>query len=102
MRRNILAGSATLLLVSAVVIYFWWPEAEIPLACCWRGGAILAAAWLAFDDVQRLPNWLLLLMPVLFIVLVRWARLLWLIIPALIVWAIVRQILWPESSKGRR
>ncbi len=101
MRRNILAGSATLLLIGAVVIFFWWPEAEIPLACCWRGGAILAAAWLAFDDVQRLPNWLLLLMPVLLIVLVRWSRLLWVIIPLLIAWAIVRQVLWPEKGKVR-
>jgi len=102
MRRNILAGSAITLLVSAVAIYFWWPDAEIPLACCWRGGAILAAAWLAFEDVQRLPNWLLLLMPVLFIILVRWARLLWLVIPVLIAWAVVRQILWPETGKTRR
>ena len=39
MRRNILAGSATLLLIGAVVIFFWWPEAEIPLACWLAGGS---------------------------------------------------------------
>ena len=48
-------------------------------------GGVLLAAWLAYDDVQRLPNWLLLSLPVLLIVLVRWPRLLLLLIPALVV-----------------
>ncbi len=71
------------------------------MSFCWRMGAILAAAWLAYDDVQRLPNWLLLALPVLAIVLVRWSRLLLVLIPALILWAILRRLLWPAEGKGR-
>ena len=102
MQRRILAGAAIVLLLSAVAIWQWWPDAKVPLACCWRGGAILAAAWLAYNDVQRLPNWLLLAMPVLVIALVRWPRLLLLLIPALIAWAILRRVLWSAEGKTRR
>ena len=93
MRRNILACSAVLLLLGAIVVGLWWPEAEVTLACCWRGGAILAAAWLAFDDVQRLPNWLLLMLPVLLIILVWRSRLALILIPVLILYAVLRRIL---------
>jgi hypothetical protein len=37
-----------------------------------RVGAVLTA-WFAYDDVQRLPNWLLLALPV--VAVVRWPRL---------------------------
>ena len=93
MRRHILAGSAVLLLLGALVVGLWWPEAEVTLACCWRGGAILAAAWLAFDDIQRLPNWLLLTLPVVLFILVRWSRLALILIPALILYAAVRRFM---------
>jgi hypothetical protein len=98
MRRKILAISAIFLLFVAIVISLWWPNAEGTLAFCWRMGAILAAAWLAFDDVQRLPNWLLLTIPVLLIVLVRWPRQFWLLIPLLIGWAILRRFLQPIKN----
>ena len=101
MQRRILAGSAILLLAAAVVIWLWRPDAGVALACCWRGGAILAAAWLAYDDVQRLPNWLLLALPVLVVVLVRWSRLLLLLIPLLIVWAVLHRLLWPGQGARR-
>jgi hypothetical protein len=101
MQRQILAGSAVVSLLGAVVVQCWYPEAETTLAFCWRMGAILAAAWLAYDDIQRLPNWLLLTLPVLLIVLVRWSRLLLLFIPALIVCAILRRLLWPARPVKR-
>jgi hypothetical protein len=102
MQRRILACSTVCLLIGAVVIGWWQPDAESTLSFCWRMGAILAAAWLAYDDVQRLPNWLLLAMPVILIVLVRWPRLLLLLIPALILWAILRRLLWPEPVNRSR
>jgi hypothetical protein len=71
------------------------------LACCWRGGAILAAAWLAYDDVQRLPNWFLLISPILLIALIRWARLALLLIPVLILYAFLRRILGPQGGKNQ-
>ena len=101
MRRRILAAAAILLLVGAVVIGVWWPEWEVPLSCCWRGGAILAAAWLAFDDIQRLPGWILLTLPALVIVLVRWPKLLLLLVPALVAWAALRRFLWPTTPGSR-
>ncbi len=100
-RRRLLAAFAIASLVCAVVLQRWWPDAEVTIACCWRGGAILAAAWLAYDDVQRLPNWLLLLLPVLLIVAVRWPRQLLLIVPLLLVWAVLRRLFWPRPSKSR-
>lgn len=101
MQRRILACSAVILLVAAVVIGRWQPEAESTLSFCWRAGAILAAAWLAYDDAQRLPNWLLLAMPVLLIVLLRWSRLLLLLIPVLVLWAVLQRFLGP-TDRGRR
>ena len=100
MQRRILGGLAILAIVAAVVIWWWWPEAVGPMTFCWHIGAILAAAWLAYDDIQRLPNWLLLALPVLLIVLVRCARLLLLLIPLLIVWAILNRLL--GLGAGRR
>ncbi len=97
MRRRILACSAICFLVATIVLTWWWPTAETSLAFCWRMGAILAAAWLAFDDVQRLPTWLLLVMPVILVIIVRWSRLALLIVPAVILYAVVRRLFWPAS-----
>jgi hypothetical protein len=100
MQRRILACSAVFLLLGAVVLAVGWPEEEVMLACCWRGGAILAAAWLAYDDVQRLPNWFLLISPILLIALIRWARLALLLIPVLILYAFLRRFLGPQGGKN--
>ncbi len=99
MRRRILAISASALLLGALAVSYWWPSEELVLACFWRGGAILAAAWLAFDDVQRLPNWLVVSLPVVLIVLVRWPKLLWAILPLLILLAVLRRLFLPDAAK---
>ena len=101
MQRRILACSAVLLLVAAVASGWGYPGAEATRSFCWRMGLLLAAAWLAYDDVQRLPNWLLLAMPVLLVVLVKWSRLLLLLIPALILWAVLRRLFWPNGERRR-
>ncbi len=93
MQRRILAISAVVLLLSAAAIWLWWPESEGALAFCWRAGALMAAAWLAFNDVQRLPGWILLAMPIVLIVAALWPRLLVALIPLLILWAISRMLL---------
>jgi hypothetical protein len=76
MQRKILGVMAVALLISAAVLWFIWPDAKdtATLAFCWRMGAVVAAAWLAYDDIQRLPGWILAVLPVLAIVLVRWPR----------------------------
>lgn len=92
MRRNILGISAAALLLSAGAVWLWMPDAELTLAFCWRGGALLAVAWLAYNDVQRLPGWLLLAAPAVLIVLARWPRLIVAIIPLLLILAFLRRI----------
>jgi hypothetical protein len=47
-------------------------------------GAVVTAAWLAYDDIQRLPGWILAVLPVLAIVVVRWPRYALLVIPVTI------------------
>ena len=93
MQRQILAIAAILSLVGAVLIWLWQPEMETTLSFCSRMGAVLTAAWLAYDDVQRLSGWLLLMLPAFLIVVVRWPRLLLVLIPALVFWAILRKTL---------
>ncbi|MBN1393621.1 MAG: hypothetical protein JW959_01130 [Pirellulales bacterium] len=93
MQRHILGTTAIVLLAGAAAIRLWRPDAAGALAFCWRGGALAAAAWLAFDDVQRLPGWLLLAVPVVLIVAARWPRLLLIILPLLVLWSILRPLL---------
>lgn len=100
-QRRILGGGAILLFLCAAALWMWWPDAELQLACCWRGGAILGAAWLAYDDVQRLPNWILVALPLLLIVLIRWPRYFLMLIPVLIAWGVLRRFLPPPEGKRR-
>jgi ethanolamine transporter EutH len=93
MQRRILGVAAVAFLLIAAGLWWWQPQMEVELAFFSRMGAVLVAAWLAYDDVQRLPGWLLLLLPVVLIVAVRWPRLLWLLIPALALWAVLRRVL---------
>jgi hypothetical protein len=86
MRRALLGISAILLLLSAGVLWFTLPDANesIVFASCWRMSAMLGAAWLAYEDVQRLPTWLLATTPILLILLVRWPRQFLLLVPFII------------------
>jgi hypothetical protein len=109
-QRRILGITAIVMLFGAVVTWLWQPEAEGLLAFywqnaqafCWRMGAVLAAAWLAFEDVQRIPGWLLLISPVLLIVLVRAPRFFLLLLPVLVLCAFLRRFLMPPAGRNRR
>ena len=89
MQRTILGILSLVLLLSAAVLWLFWPDAgtSITFAFCWRMGAMVGAAWLAYEDVQRLPGWLLATTPVLLIVLVRWPRYLVVVLPVVVVLA---------------
>jgi hypothetical protein len=100
MQRRILGISAFVLLAGAVATWLWWPGAGVLLSCCWRGGVVFAAAWLAYPDVQRLPNWLLLTLPVVLFIVLRWPWLLMLAILLLIVVAVLRNL--PTSPPAAR
>ncbi len=93
MQRRILAAAAVGFLLAAAVLWLWWPDRVGALAFCGRAGALSAAAWLAYDDLQRLPGWILLAVPVVLIVAARWPKLLVALIPLLIIWAVLRNAL---------
>jgi hypothetical protein len=109
-RRRILGISAIVLLVGGIVMGLWQPVLEGSLATywqssmafCWRMGALLAAAWLAYEDVQRLPGWILVVLPVLLIVLVRSPKTFLLLLPVVILLAVARRFLMPVSRSKRR
>lgn len=92
MQRRILAISAVVSLLIAAAIWLWWPDLRLELAFFTRTGGLLLAAWLAYKDVQRIPSWLLVGLPVALIVLARWPRLLLLLIPVLAVLMILRRL----------
>ncbi len=94
MRRHAIGIIALLCLVGAVAFWrhppgddAWQVQAQ---AACWRGGTLAALLWLAFDQLQRLPGWLLgLLFTSVAIIAIRPRLALW-AIPLLIVLAILR------------
>lgn len=98
------------MLVCAAAMWLWQPRPESALmfywqnslAFCWRMGAVLAAAWLAYDDVQRIPGWVLLLLPLLLIVLAKAWRVLWVLAPLLVVGAVLWRLLMPAKRSDRR
>lgn len=96
-RRRILGVSAVAFLVVAAVIWLWCPALDVELAFFGRMGMVLLAAWLAYDDVQRLPGWLVATLPVVVIVLARWPRLLLLVVPFLVAWVVLQRILSPRQ-----
>jgi hypothetical protein len=59
-------------------------------ATCLRIGPLLAAVWLAYDQLKRVPLWAWIASPVLLIVVARWPRALWVLIPALVAVAILK------------
>jgi hypothetical protein len=96
MQRRILGIAAVVFLMAAGALWYSGrPGMEVELAFFSRMGAVLLAARLAYEDVQKLPGWLLVLLPVILVVLVRWPRLLWLLLPVLAAWAILRRVLSP-------
>ena len=99
-RRRILGVSAVVFLLIAGALWLWQPNTGVDpglFSFFSRMGAILAAAWLAFDDLLRLPGWLLATLPVVVIVLARWPRLLLLVIPFLVAWVILQRALSPRQ-----
>ena len=90
MRRHLVGILAILFLLGGVAFLIWPPSAQYDQlsSICWHVGPILAALWLAYPDLCRLPGWVLLALPVLAIVLVRWPKFLLMLIPLLIALAL--------------
>lgn len=92
-QRRILGISAVVSFIAAATIYVFGWDFQPELAFFCRAGAILAAAWFAFDSVQRIPTWLLIALIATVIVVVCRPRLFFLLAPAILIAAILRKIL---------
>ena len=91
MRRQI-AGIVALLALALGAATWMWPWEQFPLlsGVCFRIAVLFAVVWLAFDEVQRLPGWIAVVVPVFLLLLVvrpRWALL---ALPVLILIAALR------------
>jgi hypothetical protein len=98
MRRHIIAALAILTFLGAMGFWIWPPSpgCEQYKSACWHLWPVLVVLWLAYPDVQRIPTWGLVLVPVLLIVFIKWPKLLLLAIPALLLLAILRRPLRPQ------
>lgn len=100
MRRHVIGMIALLLLSGGVACWVqsWgrnYPQLE---AACWRVGALMAVLWLAYDEVHRLPAWLLGAVPVLLVILALRPRWFLFFLPLLLLLAFV----WPRSAAARK
>ncbi len=91
LRRHI-AGIVALLALALAAATWMWPWDQFPMlsGVCFRISVLFAVVWLAFDEVQRLPGWIAVVMPVFLLLLVfrsRWALL---ALPVLILIAALR------------
>jgi len=98
MRRHLIGIIAFVLLLLAVACWIWswgrdWPQLE---AAFWRVGAMLAVVWLAYDELKRLPAWLLGAVPVLLVILALKPRWFLFFLPLLLLLAFV----WPRAKNS--
>ncbi len=94
MRRPALGTLALTLLAGAVYFSLWPPESRNwqawVLPACVRMGAVTAALWIAWEDLQRLPRWLLGATLVSLILVALRPRLFLMLIPLIVAMAILR------------
>ena len=93
MRRNMIGIIAIVLLWAAAALWIWplelsWYE---PLkAACSRLGPFMAVLWLAYNEVKRLPPWLMAMVPALVLVLAIRPRWFLIALPIVIALAILK------------
>jgi len=100
MRRHATGVIALVLLLLAAWFYVSPPTGPVGQelqAAFGRIGVVMAVIWLAYDQVKRVPGWLLWTLPVLVIALAFRPRYLLILVPLVIVLAILR----PRSSPRR-
>lgn len=101
MRRHLIGIIGLLLLCGAVAFEVWPPDgpwAEQSRAACWRVGPVLILLWMAYNELTRLPAWLLATFPPMVIVLAVRPRIFLLLVPVLIALAILQ----PRFGRRRR
>lgn len=97
-QRTLIGIIALLLLGSAGVGFFAFPEEDMILAACVRIGLVMAAIWLALPEAHRIPWWTLGVVAIflgVFMMLpapVRWGSILSAPVLALLFWPQIREI----------
>jgi hypothetical protein len=93
MRRHAVGLIAIVLLSLAVYFWIWPPTGPVGQelqAAFGRIGVVMVVVWLAYDQLKRVPGWLLWTLPVMLVALAWRPKWLLVLIPALIVLAILR------------
>ena len=101
-RRHVI-GAISLVLLAVAAVCCVWPPAEGYQQLegfCSRLGAIMAVWWLAYNDLRRLPVWLLSGLPVVVIVLAKWPRYIFFVIPVLLVLAVLKPRFGAKKRQG--
>ncbi|MCX7427463.1 MAG: hypothetical protein NTW96_17765 [Planctomycetia bacterium] len=96
MRRHAIGVITLLLLLGAAALHAWMAASgesaavEAAELAFWRVAALMAVLWMAWPDLNRLPAWMLVFVPVVLLLIAvrpRWAIYL---IPVLLVVALLR------------
>jgi hypothetical protein len=97
MRRHVIGILAVALFAGAAAFWIWPPANgyEALQSACWRAGALAAAVWLSYDEIQRLPGWFLAVLPVLLVFVLVFRKWFLVLIPLALALAILR----PRVSK---
>ncbi len=94
MRQTTLGILAAVLVTGAIYFSLWPPESEglrtWVLPACVRMGALTAALWVAWGDLQRLPGWILGTTLLALVLVAFRPRLFLFLIPLIIVLAVIR------------
>ena len=101
MRRHAIGIIAVLLLGTAGVLWLWPIAGDGSLglrAACLRVGVLMAVLWIAYTDVQRIPAWILGVVPVLIALVALRPRLFPYVFPIVICIAILRPRKKPKSK----
>ena len=98
MRRHLIGIIALLLLAAAVTLWIWRPQGAgefFTLGAFVRVGTVMAALWLAYPQVHRMPAWFWFSLPALLIILAIRPK--WFLVAVPIVIALA--ILKPQIGK---
>ncbi len=92
--RRTAVGLIALGLLSVAGAMWLWPAigSAAVMAACLKVGALMVVLWLAYDELSRLPAWILAGVPVLLLLMLftRSAKWLLFLVPILIVMAILK------------
>ncbi|MEX2112760.1 MAG: hypothetical protein WD845_06210 [Pirellulales bacterium] len=96
MQRHALGVLAIVLLAVGVATYGRQDTAVA--GACLRIGAVLALLWLAMPQLRDVPAWLLGALGVVLLIVLRWPKLLWAMLPlAAVLWLLRPRMRKPAS-----